>query len=554
MLNKSTKLILLIVLAVFSYELFLQLLPGGVGSPVGLLVAFFSAIFVFIDNKKTQTNKYKTRIISSPYLLFLSVYLFWIIFFPWYIWLRTKIKRGELELREEHEEVGRFKNIARQLVTGSLKFFLSIAMIISFFSFFVLSLNVFWGDDLEILQDEDFLPVDVFVPNEDNSFFDLEKIEEVYEPEAEKRYASNFLYSDSWDDELASSTWEKNREALQYFTDAASKNYYQVPTLATKEISSSTFEIYPLNNYRKISRVSVSKAIWLASKGDVENSYKEAFKSVVLGHKMMESQNSLIGYLVGMSIKKNGLNGIQRILILAETTPSDKEYIARELEKYSVVKDDFSRYKFEYVAKKRAFDDISREFDSNNTDPSSVYYFKPNLTVSHSLNRLRLIVDESKKECYERVDVEAEETIKLDNIYDYFKLLKTENVIGELLRSLGVVSLNNVERKTCELEEDVLLTKLLLSIKSFYDNEGALPEDITNLYPTYVQATPKDTFVDSEYIYKPTEKMLYSVGVNKVDDGGCLKTKNESCFENDDLVINLNFKIGTSSASNEAVE
>ena len=63
-----------------------------------------------------------------------------------------------------------------------------------------------------------------------------------------------------------------------------------------------------------MSRLSGVKAIWLAKNGQDQEALNEAFKSIIVGNAIENSQSLLITHLVGISIKDNGLDILQKVI------------------------------------------------------------------------------------------------------------------------------------------------------------------------------------------------------------------------------------------------
>jgi hypothetical protein len=100
--------------------------------PVGLLAACYiisatiyfdlswilfgiTSVWVGIDSKKIEFKRYKSGFAPSPTGLFCLCYLLWIVIFPAYLWVRTKIKNGTAELKDEAlENIGPLKRFFRR--------------------------------------------------------------------------------------------------------------------------------------------------------------------------------------------------------------------------------------------------------------------------------------------------------------------------------------------------------------------------------------------------------------------------------------------------------
>ena len=68
--------------------------------PLGITIILLSSIWVGIDSSKIELKKYKSGISYGPIVLTILCLALWIVAFPWYLVVRTKIKDGKAELKQ----------------------------------------------------------------------------------------------------------------------------------------------------------------------------------------------------------------------------------------------------------------------------------------------------------------------------------------------------------------------------------------------------------------------------------------------------------------------
>jgi len=74
-----------------------------------------TSLWAGIDSKKIGLYRYKLGFACRPIAVFCLCYVFWILFFPWYLWVRFKIKAGEINLKDESfEGLGTIKRFFRR--------------------------------------------------------------------------------------------------------------------------------------------------------------------------------------------------------------------------------------------------------------------------------------------------------------------------------------------------------------------------------------------------------------------------------------------------------
>jgi hypothetical protein len=156
------------------------------------------------------------------------------------------------------------------------------------------------------------------VPDQDNGFFDFEKISNCtsYEPETCKSIIviskgfddlsyTNYLKPVYWDQGLVNQVLEQNRQALNLFDQAVDKNSFQIPDYTDPTKIHGDYKLYPMNPWRQISRLQAIKSISLSRQGKSDEALKEAVKLNKLGHQIIVGHNGLIGSLVGSALLRD---------------------------------------------------------------------------------------------------------------------------------------------------------------------------------------------------------------------------------------------------------
>lgn len=86
---------------------------------------------------------------------------------------------------------------------------------------------------------------------------------------------------------------------------------------------------------------------------------------------------------------------------------------------------------------------------------------------------------------------------------------------------------NHRAKKTAREKHDRLNARLRLmtaelALRCYQANEGRVAQSLDQLVPKYLQRVPEDPFSHRPLVYRPTGTnwLLYSVGIDRVDDGG----------------------------------
>jgi hypothetical protein len=358
------------------------------------------------------------------------------------------------------------KTIASQIVSGFLKF-LAVAIFILAIIIFVipLFLSIVKGKDMPPVEDSNLQLQTINLSKEENAFYDLNKLYDTEKHQelislknipAGKQLVSDYLKSDGWDQKVVEQLLTDNKDALQYFTDAAAKGVFQLPDADSQSKIFSDMPVTPLNNWREASRLSGVKAISLAKNGNDKEALDEAFKSIIIGNAIENSQGLLTD---------TGLNVLQKVIsIIPQDSPLLAEYKLK-LENYQT-KGNSAPFITEYLVSKQAWDDIDQGGNNRFGMFSKIliknkFYYKKNLTLSYYFDFYNKLAIEAKKDCPEVKKVQGL-SIPLEK-NNLIKMYFTENVIGKYYAEIPELALNNVLEKKCATENKLKETILIIN-------------------------------------------------------------------------------------------
>jgi hypothetical protein len=334
-----------------------------------------------------------------------------------------------------------------------------------------LILGIVNGRDIPPVDDSKLQLEGINIPEEENAFFDLNYDAQAFQtliklnklPE-DKQLVSDYLKSDEWSQDVVEQVLIENEKALEDWTQAAAKGSFQLPYTDNISKISRDIPVTPFNIYRDISRLSGIKAIWLAKDGKYQEALDEALKSIIVGNSIENSQGPLIAYLVGISIKDNGLDVLQKVItIIPQDFQIPSKYLS-ELEKYRAEKNS-SPFIIEYMAWKEGLD---KSTFSSNPDLTKLekmlmknrFYYKENLTISYYFNFYNNLVIESEKNC-ENIEKVEWPIVKLerDNL---LRMYFTENSVGKFFTYFPEEAFNNVLERKCATENKLQETMLMI--------------------------------------------------------------------------------------------
>ena len=99
---------------------------------------------------------------------------------------------------------------------------------------------------------------------------------------------------------------------------------------------------------------------------------------------------------------------------------------------------------------------------------------------------------------------------------------KTGERIGQILIGLLLPAVRKVGEAGERIDQTMRITRLVFSLAAYHADNKKYPTTLDALSPKYLAEIPSDLFSGKPLIYKPTETgyLLYSVGINEIDDGG----------------------------------
>lgn len=386
--------------------------------------------------------------------------------------------------------------------------------------------------DIAPIDDSDLQLAKVYVPDNENAYFDLIKLDKVtYWPDEKSTILSDMVDGKVWDEALAKDVIARNEEALKYFSDAARKPKFQDPAVADPANISPNTPIPLMSSWRTASRVSALRAQYLASQGRGEDALAEAFNSIQIGQTIEEPQSSLIGYLVGMAIKDIGLKHMQLVINVSSLNSTELSGYSKDLERfYENEKGLTAAFKGEYKMRSWALDAIA----SGNMEPDLIgseadfnptfskkdrnnFYFRKNETQALDAESTRSQIKNVGKSCQEETIVD----IKQIAPHSFAQAYVTENAVGKILYKVMAVDLvTPLRKKRCDEKFLVAATQAMLGIKSFKNDTGNYPQSLSELAPKYLTSVPIDPYDGKQIKYSREKKLIYSIGSDKKDSGG----------------------------------
>lgn len=396
-----------------------------------------------------------------------------------------------------------------------------------------------FSSDIAPIDDSDLRLDVVRIPDVENAYFDLIKIEKViYSPKDQQTKISDIANGKNWDERFVNELLSRNKDTLQYFKDAAHKPRFQDPIPADPQNISPDAPLPPLNSWRNAARLSSIQAQYLVRQDRDKEAIEEALNSIYVGQELTNSQGSIIQYLVGLAIKRIGLTTLQSVISLSNLDNTELKRYAEKLNDFYDTKGGLisalrAEYKFLNSALDLIIVGMAQEKGTIEVSPAAeeliksgnisgvklnFYYFQPNKTKLLIAKYMREKINTLHKSCHEITIIDT--TTKDSQRPSIARLYFTENAIGNILTSATKAAFNNTAAQPCDTNALIAATRAMIGIKAFKNDTGSYPTSLNELVPQYLSSIPIDPYDSTSLKYSLEKKIIYSIGSDKQDSGG----------------------------------
>jgi hypothetical protein len=111
--------------------------------------------------------------------------------------------------------------------------------------------------------------------------------------------------------------------------------------------------------------------------------------------------------------------------------------------------------------------------------------------------------------------------------------------IGRILLTLTIPAVSAVVRAEERARAHRGMSQVTFALAAFRAERGAYPGQLKELVPRFMGKLPQDPFGDGPYRYRKLKDgfLLYSLGMNRLDDGGVSVDDVDAPEDGDDLVV-----------------
>ncbi|NQZ70390.1 MAG: hypothetical protein HRT89_20240, partial [Lentisphaeria bacterium] len=323
----------------------------------------------------------------------------------------------------------------------------------------------------------------VTIIEEKNAFQILDKVNPDFDY-ADRDSFYKIAPSDPWIDDF-DQLLDRNVEVMQSLNKALLMKQCQVPRVLTGDQ-----RLPYLIKFRTLAYLQEILAEKLAREGKSKHAFHEAIKIFDLANMVENSQGILIHWLVGMSIRKIGLECMSRLARRCKENQDFYNKLINELQtRQPSLTAEIEAYQGEYFMICNDIDNLQ----SQEIKDLPVVYFKP--------NQLKSYYAEEFMRHYSYIPfTDIPERVESTDTLLVFAL--TSNAYGKNTywqSSNSGLSIWHLKKKWASSRRLQELTMCMLGIMGYYHENGELPDDLEKISMGFYVYDPKNDFIATSY-------------------------------------------------------
>ncbi len=401
-------------------------------------------------------------------------------------------------------------------------------------------------DDLTA-EDDDLLVSRIAIPETENAFtYFNQAVEKIYWPEDKEGLIFDIIDGEEWDTSFIAELISQNEQSFNLLEEGLTYSNSQAPESTSLDAPRPEVRLW-----LKIAQLSSIKATYLFKQGKEKAAFDEAIKVIKIGHMIQDSQGGLIYHLIGMAMKRIGLERLREMVADTTLSPELLRSYVDELGELKANREGLAyALKVDYTVMAKNIDDLStgeaswgrmtgeteEEAKARDKMVQTEYFFMPNKTKRLFAEVYRDGIANIPKHYAEMKFLDPQEFyVPLPDPESELSIIKfalSPNSQGNMFYMLVMPSLSRFVSGVCLEDFWVSGTQLLLAMKSYKSETGSLPQSLGELMPEYILKVPEDPYDGNPIRYLPEGRTIYSVGEDLIDAGGS---------EEDDLTFKIEF-------------
>ncbi len=341
----------------------------------------------------------------------------------------------------------------------------------------------------------------------------------VWWPDKQNWALLNLARDTNWDETLATTLLNSNREALAAW-DAAAK----LPDLQVPEATNFVVLLPYLAVWKDLAEISAIRENFLLRNGHENEAFDNMLSDIQLSHRMQNSHGVLICYLVSVAVGKIGLGQITHWL---GRTHFRADQLTNYLQQLSFDPNDNAvaygnTIKAEYKCLSGTLETMRD--GKNNAAITDSFYSRwwPILPVFNFSQTRALYINGSKLllKAAPHYYSQAQLPDLQSNRPSLISMFLSGNAAGQMMYYMTMPAVIPSLATKSQVEVQSQATRVILALRAYALVHGRLPSDLSGLVPEFLDKVPTDDFDGQPLRYSAERKIVYSVGKNLKDDGG----------------------------------
>ncbi|HRQ87644.1 MAG TPA: hypothetical protein PLA50_02535 [Bacteroidia bacterium] len=336
---------------------------------------------------------------------------------------------------------------------------------------------------------------------------------------------------------------ERHAEALERFGRYATMRDWQqdLPLVAGADIS---FQL----RWVRLAMLKRAESTWLASQGKREAAIESALSILKFAAGLRASEGPLLTTFMADSISTTGAKALADLLERCELTSDELAHLATKLDDPIFFRNDLETmlrtdYAFTVATSMdlATFNRVVRPILSKTSAwlPQSLGY-KPNRTRSMLADYHRVAIRASNGDC--RSFIAGTKAAIPSGWRTKWTNILTGNSLGfEMceMYSVGNESYTKAPKRLFSTQAQHSLLRVCVAMKRYRLDRGDWPTTLNALVPAYLEAIPTDPMDGMPLRYNSERRIVYSVGIDFVDDGGLAPDKQGTFGDRTEIIIEL---------------
>jgi hypothetical protein len=131
------------------------------------------------------------------------------------------------------------------------------------------------------------------------------------------------------------------------------------------------------------------------------------------------------------------------------------------------------------------------------------------------------------------------------NVLDKAALYISPNCAGKVMFLMWMPAFDKAITRKCLVQANVAGLRLKIALRLYEQKHGQLPDDLNALVPEFIKEIPQDPYDGKPFRYSKTEKKVWAIGYDLVDNGGSMRNDTEMVDGPRILNCDVGIRLGT---------